>query len=433
MNRSNIFFSIFIIIVVVTFGINLVLLNSKHTSLVELNSNIDVGSTMTHYDYGKLTEYIDTAYMIYDNSNNNRNYEYEKKIISFAKEFTQKLFDRTYPPDDLMSKYYIRKQFNIFGISSEFNTDSNNKYSNNYNSILKLKNNLDKNNSLNIKINDIKVYYGYSDYYIVQIYLDSDKILELKIIYEASSDSLKVSDVLYFDQNTINEFKNNNSSIKRFNILEPLDNSKSIITDDTANELKNKYIDSIVKIDVYDNNKKHIDTVTGFFIDSNIIVTTFDIFNDGIFRKYSYDISSMNGTKLTYNGIVTFSRNYNLAIIKIDEDYGKKVEVEYLNDCFKGDDVMVQSIDGSTYIGQVVEASYEAGYIVRTSLPLNAQDRGNIILNKDGKIIGINTYIDDTSNVLLSTQLLSILTPYNNITEHIKEVKAFKLNMLELR
>lgn len=438
MNRSNMFYAICTIIVIFIFGINLLLLtNLKPTSLVNLNSWIDTGNTMTHYDYDKLLGYIDTDYMIYDNSNNNRNYEFEDKMISFAKEFTQKLFDNTYSSNDLMNKYYIRNSFNLFGISSQFNTDdSNNKYLNNYRSILNLKNSLDKTNSSYNKIKNIKLYYAYSHYYVIQLYLDTssnDKILELKIIYENSSDSFKVSDILYIDNSYINDFKNNYSKIKRFSVLDHKDGENTIITDEAANELKNKYIDSIVKIDVYDNNKKHMDTVTGFFIDSDIIVTTFDIFNNGIFRQYDYDIHSMSGTKLTFKGIVTFSRNYNLAIIKIGEDYGTKIEMDYLNDGFRGDDIMVSSIDGSIYIGQTVDISYANGYIVRSSLPLQKQDRGNIILNNEGKIIGINTYVDNTSSVLLSTQLVSILNPYNNITEHIKDVNVFKINMLGSR
>lgn len=437
MKKNNINYAVLTLVILVVLIINTKLLTTTVNDTINLNPSINISSIMPYYNYNKMLEYLDVKYKFNDSiSDDIRDYDYEKKLILFAKEVTEKLFDDSYSVNDIMNKYYIRAPFNIFGFSNSYYYSSYNKYLNDYEYLSNLKKSLIENHSSYSKIQDFKVYYGYLDYYVIRLSLSNvdnggNKILEYKIIYEDSSDRLKVSDVLYFDENIIEEYKNTNSNVKRFSIVDYSDENSGHITDERALELKNKYFGSIVKIDVNNKLGENVDTVSGFFIDKNILVTTFDIFNNGLLNNYRYLIKDMNGTNFTFDGIVTFSKNRNIAIIKTIEEKGVPIKFNNLYDeMVVHSDVMISSIDGNIYIGQFLEDMYDNSYITRSNLPLNKNDRGSILINSYGNIIGINTWINTNSDVLLSNQFASIYSIYNAIKESDDEIRAINFDNL---
>lgn len=432
---------IYTIIIFIIFILNLMFISKE--KWLTLNLAIDLNSYMAEYDYDKLRAFIPDKYIIKEKEEETserfiRSIEYEKKLIAYAKEVTVKLFDNSFSSDDMMYKYFRREPFRIFGFSESFYTSEYMVYLKNYNNFNELKNKIIDNNLSFESISDVKLYYAYPDYYVIQVYLNNvntmgNTILQYKIIKEESSDMLKVSNVLYFNEDYISECYDKDSNIKRFNL--DISDENYYITDSEVLDIYNKYYYSIVKINVYKEDEI-IDRVTGFFINDNVIVTTFDIFNRGIFEKYKYEIVDYSGEKYSYKGMISFSGYYNLAVIEIDERVGKPVKLGYPVPSNIGESVIVPSFTGNIYVGTLNEIMDDGTYIINSNLLLNSIDRGSPIINSNGDLIGVNTRINLNSNLLISVKHYAILNVYNNLMADIKNsVDTFTLNpsIIEIR
>lgn len=418
------------LLVLTIFIVNIILINNN--KYLTLNSYINLETFIAEYDYDKLKSYIKEEYVINEGAIEiNRNAKYERRLITYAKEVTEKLFDNNLSPDNMMQKYFIREPFKIFGNLEYSYNLQNQEYSKKYDYFYKLKSKIISENISYASIGNIKLYYSYPDYYIAQVYLNDVKdlgniILQYRIIKEDSSNMLKVSDLLYFDKSYLDKCYNNNSNIKRFNIG---NNENEYISDEKVLDVYNKYKDNLARINVYKDGKI-IDSATGIFLEDNILMTTFDIFDKGIFEQYEYEIINSNNETSSYKSIISFSGYYNIAIIKLDRRIGKKLEILYTTYGIKGESVIVPSITGNVYVGELNDISSGYQSILNSNLLLESVDKGSPIINSNGILLGINTRINANSNVLTSVNIMNVSNIYNSVKDtYDGNISSFKLDI----
>ena len=411
------------------FVINITLINSNNHLI--LNSNIDLNKFPSMYNYKKLMSYVEDKYLIEEDTEIiYRDTYYENQLLLYSKEVTEKLFDKNTTIDNMLNKYFVREPFRIFGDFENNYTSEHSIYLEKYNNFKWIKSMFLNENITFENINNIELYYSNKEYYVAQVHINTNLlgniVLQYNIINEKSSGMLKISDILYYKQGYLDECYNNSSNIKRFNL-----GNKSDISDDRVLGIYDNYKESIVKINVYKDGKI-VDSASGFFIRDDIIVTTFDIFNKDIFEKYDYEIINMFDERANYKGLISFSGEYNLAVIKIDRKMGKRIEMNYDVREVNGNNVIVPSVTGNVYVGVLNEMSYKT---INSNLLLNSIDKGSLILNSNGDIIGINTRINDNNNLLLSVEKSVISNAYINVENAPNDISAFRLNstVLETR
>lgn len=426
------FIIIGIIIVAVLFFINLFIFFRKN---MYLNNEIDIGSYMTDYDYSMLEKYVNKNYTLgNEKSEYSRSSDYEKILIDFSREVTEAFYDKKVTNDRFKNKYIVRKNFNVFSVSDYQDPGLNFKYNSTTNNILSLKFALNSQNISLEQIQDVKVYYYFKNYYLILKVKESNQIayIEYKVVNELSSGMLKIQNIVYYTESELNDY-NDNNFIKRFNVSFFDKNPK--ISNFFANKIYNNSIKSIVKIEVYKEDSL-IDTVTGFFIDTNVIVTTFDIFDSGIFQRYKYKIFSNDDKLYTYEGLLSFSRDDNIALIKTVQKTGTPLQIQSLPYFGDFDDVVALSYDG-IYIGSYIETLVGKSYSFKIALPLGRESRGGPLIGSSGNVIGVNTKIMQNSSILISTSTLSLSNPFSNL-EKLKDKDKLssylvKPNRMEIR
>ena len=167
-----------------------------------------------------------------------------------------------------------------------------------------------------------------------------------------------------------------------------------------------------------------------------MIVTTVDIFDSGIFQRYKYKIFSNDDKLYTYEGLLSFSRDDNIALIKTVQKTGTPLQIQSLPYFGDFDDVVALSYDG-IYIGSYIETLVGKSYSFKIALPLGRESRGGPLIGSSGNVIGVNTKIMQNSSILISTSTLSLSNPFSNL-EKLKDKDKLssylvKPNRMEIR
>ena len=154
--------------------------------------------------------------------------------------------------------------------------------------------------------------------------------------------------------------------------------------------------------EIYANNEKNLVTLSSYYntsivaqgnrfmINDGIVITTWDFLNDALLQGQFITIK--NGeTKYEVDGIVTINPSTDIAVIKLKEKTGTFVELAKRED-IKSEDLAV-TITSKTGVGYTTLKSIVTGTqnYIETSTVLSKTDRGSIVLNENGKVIGMNT------------------------------------------
>ena len=184
---------------------------------------------------------------------------------------------------------------------------------------------------------------------------------------------------------------------------------------------------SVVKINVYNEDGDLIQTGSGFVVfDNNTLLTNAHVITDG----YSVDAITESDERLFIDGAVYYSQDDDIAILKINGktsikalDYSEKYKV--------GDKVIAVGsplgIKNSVSEG-VVSNSLEDGTI-QHSAPISSGSSGGTLFNSKGQVIGMNTA------TLTSGQNLNLAIPFSKIKdayEDSKDNKVKKINKIQV-
>ncbi len=278
------------------------------------------------------------------------------------------------------------------------------------------------------KIDGYNITYASSSRYLIQVYVDNykgnfgitdvtiDAVYEYEVVYEEVSGLYKVRRINvewvkdledYYQKMDIDERKQNkenSTTLSNISNYVPsgftsinYDKLKSI-NDTIPESIYEKNKDSVVIIDSASQEGITTGSAMGFFIRKGIIVTSYDglysMIKNGAARYYAVD----NGEKIhNIKGIVATYPSANLALLKLDEEFGKPVTIGDSSKLKESDPIAVISsslgLKTSIKLGVYFDTLQDDYKIIRTSLPLIDGDRGSAVFNMNGEVIAINTSV----------------------------------------
>lgn len=224
----------------------------------------------------------------------------------------------------------------------------------------------------------------------------------------------------YFTALENNESKNTKALVSSYSSnLSTMYNYDKLnsLKETTINEIYNKNINNLVYITSYYNNKL-INSSNGFFINDGIVVTTWSFLEKALIDSQYIVIKDSNYNNYEIEGIITANTESDIVLIKLKNQIGRRIELGDSSNLKTEDPVItISSKTGLSYIIQKGIVVSNSGYI-QTSIPLSDTDEGSVLLNSNGKVIGLNT--SKTTNASISMAINSkaleeIQNKFNNI------------------
>ncbi len=195
----------------------------------------------------------------------------------------------------------------------------------------------------------------------------------------------------------------------------------------TTKELSNIYktnINNTVFLNGYYDNSL-VASSNGFFIDKNLIITTWNFVEQSLI-KAQYITAKSNNKELSIIGIVTANLDNDIAIIKVKENNSNKIKLGNHKKLKVEDPVFtISSKIGTGSLMQKGIIVSNTDYI-NTSIPLSQTDEGSMLLNSKGEVIGMNTSksINNSMSLAVNSETL------NNIQSNFTSKDSEKIDAI---
>ena len=145
--------------------------------------------------------------------------------------------------------------------------------------------------------------------------------------------------------------------------------------------------DSVVMIEVYDEDKELMSTGSGFCVfDSNCIITNFHV----IEGAYSITIITDDNIKKVVENVDIINKTYDMAILKGDFNL-KPLEIGSTDNLKAGMEVTaIGSPEGEkNTVSTGIISNADNSYEIRITAPISPGSSGGVLLNKNNKVIGV--------------------------------------------
>ena len=185
------------------------------------------------------------------------------------------------------------------------------------------------------------------------------------------------------------------STIYNFDKLEKMPESE-------LNNIYNNNQNNVVYLNSYYNNKV-VASANGFFINSGLIVTTWNYLEKSLINAQYITIKG-NNTNYELIGIVTANPETDVAVLKVESTTSAVKVGDYKQTSIEDPAIILSSRVGTGLIIQTGIIISNTDYI-QTSIPLTNTDEGSPLFNQAGEVIGINT--SKTTNSSISTAINS--------------------------
>ena len=243
---------------------------------------------------------------------------------------------------------------------------------------------------------------------------------------------------LTIDEDLEEHFESVSKSEDEGNIIGGTYNSVSI------NNSSNKVSESDLK-NIFDNNKNSSVQITGmndsgnssygsgFYIREGVVVTTWSLFLDSLTNSNYVYVNDSDGNTYNIVGVVAADVDYDLVVLKLNRETGKRVTFGASHDVKSGDNIFtINSKNNSSFsINHGTNISLENGRL-RNMFALHNSDVGSALYNIKGEVIGFNvgdllnselSYANST-DYLIDLQNILVNTKFNNIKYTI--IESFK-------
>ena len=203
----------------------------------------------------------------------------------------------------------------------------------------------------------------------------------------------------YFNLLTKNE--NNGVNIGgTYNKLSLNENGNVAVNENELNNLFNANKDSSVQITGMNGLGNNM-YGSGFFIREGVIVTTWSLFLEFLANSNYIYVNDSNGNVYYVSGVVAANSNYDVVLLRLNQEVGKKVEFGDVSDLRTDDKLfMIDSkSNGGFSITYGSFISYENGRL-RNLFALTSSDVGAALYNRNGQVVGFN--VADSLNAELS-------------------------------
>ena len=296
-------------------------------------------------------------------------------------------------------------------------------------------------------LDDVSIKIGKSNYTL-------DAIVDISIRYEKESKKYKIFNIniewvkdieKYLMRIDSTERSINNKKTNVFNNAisyipteigentNGLDYTKLInLNNNITNKIYANNKESIVVINSVNDLGLPTGNATGFFIRKGVVVTTYDSLYRMIENGSTHIYADINGTVNLIDGVVAVYPDINVAILKLEQEFGTPVIIGDSSKVEKNDPVIIISssigLTSTIKTGLYINTINDNVKIIRTSLPLTNGDTGSPIFNIEGKVIGINNGVNqkDSYNSGINNSIdISIL---NDIIQKLNKSDFSKIN-----
>lgn len=187
---------------------------------------------------------------------------------------------------------------------------------------------------------------------------------------------------------------------------------------------------------IFDNNKSNIvflnstyniGTVTsanGFFINNQLIVTTYNYIEKSLMKAQNIIINDILGNVYELDGIVTMNRQSDIAVLKVKNKSKSYMKIENA-DKIKKEDAII-SLNSKLGVGLTTSKGIIIGddQNIEISLPITEEMQGSPIFDVDGKLIGMI----NSENVDMST---ASVTRSNIIKKYYDKFKTMEVSNIK--
>jgi len=198
-------------------------------------------------------------------------------------------------------------------------------------------------------------------------------------------------------------------------------NNKNDLKDLPFNSIVNND-QSVVLIELYDENDELISQGSGFIVSNQLIATNFHVISGGV---TAFAITN-DGDVIELDGVVEYDEYYDIALLKPTEKIGyPALPLQSFNNVKKGEKVvafgspygMINTItEGIVSSKETFEDETGSVKAIQTSAKITYGSSGGPLLNMKGQVIGINSFGIEEINFAIATDYISeILSPYKNI------------------
>ncbi|MGI5892056.1 MAG: S1C family serine protease [Bacillota bacterium] len=190
----------------------------------------------------------------------------------------------------------------------------------------------------------------------------------------------------------------------------------------SAEQIYKKCSPAVFYIKVYDDNKKHISSGSGFFINSGgMAVTNYHVIEDG----YSADVKLADGKTYAVSKVIGYDKKLDIAVLKIDGSnfpYLFQANSDLLS---SGQQIFTISspltLENSISEGIISSPQRKVDNIdyIQITAPISQGSSGGALLNNQGLVIGITTGAFEGGqnlNVAIPINLVNQISLSTNLT-----------------
>ena len=227
--------------------------------------------------------------------------------------------------------------------------------------------------------------------------------------------------------NLISSEENNSFEIDEDYISKAGTQNKTNITKDKAEEIYKNNIESIVILNTY-NNDIIKTSATGFFLTKGIIATSWTYIKDSLTNGNNIVALTNNNKNYNISGIITIDRNSDLALLKIEDETGKPVN---LNTIEKNSEILLIGTYSGFGVSGSIGKNINNSDIQTNYLYTTYQNIGSPLFNSNGEVIGMvtgNIINKDVTNSLSSNIIKKYADYYNKI--NFNNINSYTLNEL---
>ena len=187
-------------------------------------------------------------------------------------------------------------------------------------------------------------------------------------------------------------------------------------------------------LEIYNQNKESVVQITsmgenyiygsGFYLREGIVATTWSLFKQFLIEGDYIYVNDCNGNTYDVLGVVTADISYDVVLLKIDKEVGKKVTLGDSNELYSSNKVF--TINSKNNSGFSINYGTNMTIIdgkIKNMFALSSSDVGSALFNEYSEVIGFNTgdklYSElsfaNSTNYLKRVQNKLINSKYNEI------------------
>ena len=187
------------------------------------------------------------------------------------------------------------------------------------------------------------------------------------------------------------------------------------------NNIYNNNQNNVVYLNSYYNNKV-VASANGFFINSGLIVTTWNYLEKSLINAQYITIKGSN-TNYELVGIVTANPETDVAVLKVENTTSAVKVGDYKQTNIEDPAIILSSRIGTGLVVQKGIIISNTDYI-QTSIPLTNTDEGSPLFNQAGEVIGINTSKTTNSSISIAVNsaVLKEIQDKFNVLDNIESI-----------